>query len=300
MDDTTILGAGTDGGQIVPSGTDGGAAVRVATGDRPVTLVDPHAHAWSPAAARARFRAGLAGPTAGVAAGHTQVNLISVPADWAYETLLFCTRNPKPCPVLDVTDAGSWTTALADGADLRTDLPRYRVWEHGRLVDEPTDVRAYWRDDLVSFLIGCSFTFEWALTAAGVPLRHIEQGRNVPMFTTSWKCRPAGRLHGPLVVSMRPVPPGHLAAAIRESGLLPAVHGGPVHCGDPSALGIDDLGRPDFGDPVDLEPDDIPVFWACGVTPQAAVTASRPPFALTHAPGQMFLTDARDEQYRVA
>ncbi|MEH0553267.1 putative hydro-lyase [Streptomyces sp. B21-101] len=268
--------------------------------DRPVTLVEEHAHAWSPDAARARFRAGLAGPTAGVAAGHTQANLISVPADWAYDMLLFCQRNPKPCPVLDVTDAGSWTTVLAEGADLRTDLPRYRVWEDGELVDEPTDVRAYWRDDLVSFVIGCSFTFEWALSGAGVPIRHVEQGRNVPMYVTSRECRPAGRLHGPLVVSMRPVPPRHLATAIRESSLLPAVHGGPVHCGDPSALGIDDLGRPDFGDPVDSEPDDIPVFWACGVTPQAAVTASRPPFALTHAPGQMFLTDARDEQYRVA
>ncbi|MFE2266525.1 putative hydro-lyase [Streptomyces griseosporeus] len=268
--------------------------------DSPVTLTDPHAHAWSPATARARFREGLSGPTAGVAAGHTQVNLISVPADWAYDMLLFCTRNPKPCPVLDVTDAGSFMTALADGADLRTDLPRYRVWENGVLVDEPADVRAYWRDDLVTFLIGCSFTFEWALTGAGVPLRHVEQGRNVPMYTTSRQCRPAGRLHGPLVVSMRPVPPRHLAAAIRESSLLPAVHGSPVHCGDPAGLGIADLGRPDFGDPVDAEPDDIPVFWACGVTPQAAVMASRPPFALTHAPGQMFLTDARDEQYRVA
>jgi uncharacterized protein YcsI (UPF0317 family) len=272
----------------------------VGADDRPVILADEQARAWSPAEARARFRAGLTGPTAGVAAGRTQANLICVPADWAYETLLFCQRNPKACPVLDVTDAGSATTVLAEGADLRTDLPRYRVWQHGELVDEPTDVRAYWRDDLVSFLIGCSFTFEWALTAAGVPLRHVEQGRNVPMYVTNRRCRPAGRLRGPLVVSLRPVPPEHLAAAIRESSLFPAVHGGPVHCGDPSVLGITDLGRPDHGDPVEAAPDDIPVFWACGVTLQAAVTASRPPFALTHAPGQMFLTDARDEQYRVA
>ncbi|MEW2302956.1 putative hydro-lyase [Streptomyces sp. NPDC006655] len=268
--------------------------------DRPVVLTDGHAHAWRPEAARARFRAGLTGATAGVAAGHTQANLISVPADWAYEMLLFCQRNPKPCPVLDVTDAGATGTVLARGADLRTDLPRYRVWRDGELVDEPTDVRAYWRDDLVSFLLGCSFTFEWALAAAGVPIRHVEQGRNVPMYVTSRPCRPAGRLRGPMVVSMRPVPPQHLSAAIRESSLLPAVHGSPVHCGDPAALGIDDLGRPDFGDPVDAEADDIPVFWACGVTPQAAVTASRPPFAITHAPGQMFISDARDEQFRVA
>ncbi|MER6676207.1 putative hydro-lyase [Streptomyces sp. NPDC000983] len=270
-----------------------------ATGDRPLTAVEEHAHAWPPAEARGRFRAGLSGPTAGVAAGHTQVNLVSVPADWAYDMLLFCQRNPKPCPVLDVTDAGAHTTVLAPGADLRTDLPRYRVWRDGELVAEPTEVRAQWRDDLVSFLIGCSFTFEWALAAAGVPLRHIEQGRNVPMYVTDRQCRPAGRLRGPTVVSMRPVPPGHLAAAIRESSLLPAVHGGPLHCGDPSVLGIADLGRPDFGEPVEMAPDDIPVFWACGVTPQAALAASRPPFAITHAPGQMFLTDARDEQYRV-
>ncbi|WTX69767.1 putative hydro-lyase [Streptomyces sp. NBC_00647] len=265
-----------------------------------LSAIDGHARAWTPGEARRRFRSGLSVPTAGIAAGHTQANLISVPADWAYETLLFCQRNPKPCPVLDVTDAGSWTTPLATGADLRTDLPRYRVWEHGTLVAEPTDVVAYWRSDLVSFLIGCSFTFEWALSSAGVPMRHIEQGRNVSMYVTARQCRPAGRLHGPMVVSMRPVPPEHLAAAIRESSMLPAVHGSPVHCGEPSVLGIEDLSRPDFGDPVTAAPDDIPVFWACGVTPQAAVMASRPPFAITHAPGQMFLTDTRDEQYRVA
>ncbi|WEH19447.1 putative hydro-lyase [Streptomyces sp. VNUA24] len=265
----------------------------------PLASVDPHAHAWTPEKARAVFRSGVTGPTAGVAAGHTQANLISVPADWAYDMLLFCQRNPKPCPVLDVTDAGAWRTPLATGADLRTDLPRYRVWEHGELVAEPTDVVDVWREDLVSFLIGCSFTFESALSGAGVPMRHIEQGRNVSMYVTDRPCRPAGRLRGPMVVSMRPVPPEHLATVIRETSLLPAVHGGPVHCGDPAGLGIADLSRPDFGDPVETEPDDIPVFWACGVTPQAAVTASRPPFAITHAPGRMFLTDARDEQYRV-
>ncbi|MFD6435412.1 putative hydro-lyase [Streptomyces venezuelae] len=249
--------------------------------------------------ARAAFRAGDTSPTSGWAAGFTQANLISVPADWAYEMLLFCQRNPKPCPVLDVTDAGSWATPLAPGADLRTDLPLYRVWEHGEMTAEPTDVVDHWRDDLVTFLIGCSFTFEWALADAGVPLRHIEQGRNVPMYVTDRPCRPAGRLHGPMVVSMRPVPPGRLADAIRESSLMPAVHGSPVHCGDPTGLGIQHLDRPDFGDAVTVEPDDIPVFWACGVTPQAAVMASRPPFAITHAPGRMLVTDARDEQYRV-
>ncbi|QEU95799.1 putative hydro-lyase [Streptomyces kanamyceticus] len=264
------------------------------------TLQSPPEPVQDPEEARAAFRSGGTSPTAGWAPGYAQANLIAVPADWAYEMLLFCQRNPKPCPVLDVTDAGSWSTPLAPDADLRTDLPRYRVWEHGELTAEPTDVVEHWRGDLVSFLIGCSFTFESALADAGVPLRHVEQGRNVSMYVTARPCRPAGRLRGPMVVSMRPVPPRHLAAAIKESSLMPAVHGGPVHCGDPAGLGIEDLGRPDFGDPVTAEPDDIPVFWACGVTPQAAVMASRPPFAITHAPGRMFLTDARDEQYRVA
>ncbi|MBC9718527.1 putative hydro-lyase [Streptomyces sp. TRM66268-LWL] len=256
-------------------------------------------HRRKPRAARAHFRAGGDAPTAGWAPGHTQANLIAVPADWAYDMLLFCQRNPKPCPVLDVTDAGDWRTRLAPGADLRTDLPRYRVWQDGELTDEPAEVTGWWRDDLVTFLIGCSFTFEAALTAAGVPMRHVEQGRNVPMYLTDRPCRSAGRLHGRMVVSMRPVPPERLATAIRESALLPAVHGSPVHCGDPSVLGIADLGRPDFGDPVDIGPDEIPVFWGCGVTPQAAVMASRPPFAITHAPGRMLITDVRDDTYRV-
>lgn len=282
-----------DSVQVHPSALDG-------DGPQDLPKAPARTHAWTPAAARGRFRTGLSVPTAGIAAGHAQANLVSVPADWAYEMLLFCQRNPKPCPVLDVTDAGSWTTVLAEGADLRTDLPGYRVWEHGELVAEPTDVVGHWRPDLVSFLIGCSFTFEWALSSAGVPMRHIEQGRNVSMYVTARQCRSAGRLRGPMVVSMRPVPPEHLSTAIRESSLLPAVHGSPVHCGDPSGLGIEDLARPDFSDPVVAAPDDIPVFWACGVTPQAAVMVSRPPFAITHAPGRMFITDTRDEQYRVA
>lgn len=260
--------------------------------DRPATT--------SPGQARERFRAGLSTPTAGWAPGYTQANLISVPGDWADEVLLFCRRNPKPCPVLDVTRPGSWSTPLAPGADLRTDIPRYRVWENGELVDEPTDATAHWRDDLVSLLIGCSFTFESALAHAGVPLRHAEQGRNVAMYVTNRQCRPAGRLSGPLVVSMRPVPDTLVATARRVSGTMPDVHGSPIHTGDPAALGIRSLAHPDFGDPVHPEPGDVPMFWACGVTLQAAVMTSRPPFAITHAPGQMLITDVRDEEYRVA
>jgi uncharacterized protein YcsI (UPF0317 family) len=244
-------------------------------------------------------RARASGPTAGLATGFAQANLIAVPADWAYDVLLFTQRNPKPCPVLDVTDAGSPRTVLAPGADLRTDLPRYRVWRDGALVEEPTDATPFWRDDLVAFLIGCSFTFEGDLAKAGVPLRHVEQGRNVPMFATDRECRPAGRVHGPMVVSLRWIPADLVDTAARVSGLMPAVHGSPVHVGDPTALGIADVSAPDFGDPVDAEPGDVPVFWACGVTPQAALMASRPPFAITHAPGHMFVTDVPDSAYRV-
>lgn len=238
------------------------------------------------------------GPTAGQAPGYAQANLISVPRDWAYDVLLFAQRNPKPCPVLDVTDAGSPHTILAPGKDLRIDLPLYRIWRDGGLEDETTEVTGYWRDDLVSFLIGCSFTFEGALREAGIPLRHIDQSRNVAMYVTDRECRPAGRLHGPLVVSMRMIPSDLVDTATLVSGRMPAVHGAPVHVGDPAELGIADLDKPDFGDPVVGEPGDVPVFWACGVTPQAALMVSRPPFAITHAPGHMFITDVPDVHYR--
>jgi uncharacterized protein YcsI (UPF0317 family) len=253
---------------------------------------------FTPAEARALFRAGTEQPTTGWATGFTQTNLVAVPADWAYDVLLFCQRNPQPCPVLDVSDPGDPTTLLAPGADLRSDLPRYRVWENGRLAGEATDVSGLWRTNLVAFSIGCSFTFETALAAEGIPLRHVDQGRNVAMYVTNRQCRPAGRLHGPLVVSMRQIPADRLDDAAAISGAMPAVHGAPVHIGDPAALGIRDLGRPDFGDPVGAEPGDVPVFWACGVTPQVALMAAAPPFAITHAPGYMFVSDKRDSDYR--
>lgn len=252
----------------------------------------------SPDAARELFRAGLRVPTAGWCAGWTQANLISVPREQAFDLLLFAQRNPKPCPVLDVTEPGRTESPLFAG-DLRTDLPGYVVYEYGEPVAEVADVTEYWRDDLVSFLIGCSFTFEADLAAAGIPLRHNEQHRNVPMYVTDRQCRPAGRLHGPLVVSLRPIPADRVAEATALSGRMPGVHGAPVHAGDPAELGIADLDRPDFGDPVHAEPGDVPVFWACGVTPQAALMASKPPFAITHAPGHMLITDVPDADYRI-
>jgi uncharacterized protein YcsI (UPF0317 family) len=261
----------------------------------------------TPTKARAAFRdgtwsdtadtAGNAG-TAGIAPGFVQANLVSVPAEAAYDLLLFTQRNPKPCPVLDVTDAGSPATVLAPDADLRTDLPRYRVWRHGMLDEEPTDVRHVWRPDLVSFLIGCSFTFEAALAEAGVPLRHVEQDRLVPMYRTNRQCRPAGRFSGPLVVSMRPIPAGLVATAVRVTAAVPAVHGAPVHIGAPESLGVANLNTPDFGAPVEVRSGELPVFWACGVTPQAALLESKIPFAITHAPAHMFVTDVPETAYR--
>jgi uncharacterized protein YcsI (UPF0317 family) len=257
----------------------------------------------TPAQARARFRAGLVTPTAGWCDGFTQANLITVPRAHAWDFLLFAQRNPQPCPVLDVLDAGAVAGPLLDGpdhdGDVRTDIPLYRVYVDGEQVAETPDVRDWWRADLVSFLIGCSFTFERALGAAGVPVRHVEQGVNVPMYRTSRRCRSAGAVSGPLVVSMRYVPAALVTTATAVTARYPAVHGAPVHTGDPRELGITDLDAPDYGDAVRPEPGDVPVFWACGVTPQAAVVESRPPLAIAHAPGHMLITDARDDDYRL-
>ncbi len=234
----------------------------------------------------------LTGPTPGLALRQVQANLVAVPRELAFDFLLFCQRNPKACPVLDVTAPGSPEPRLAaPGADLRTDLPRYSVYRHGELVDEPTDLAAWWREDLVAFLLGCSFTFERALLEAGLPVRHLEMRRNVPMYRTSVACRPAGSFHGPLVVSMRPMTPAQAIAAVRVCGRYPRAHGAPVHFGDPESIGIRDLSRPDFGDRVTIKPGEVPVFWACGVTPQAVVMEAKPELAITHYPGCMFVTD---------
>ena len=252
-------------------------------------------HATGGEVRRAARQGELTGPTPGLARGYVQANLVVVPKDIAFDFLLFCQRNPKPCPVLDVTDPGNPEPALiAPGADLRTDLPRYCVYQHGQLVDEPTDLHAWWRDDLVAFLLGCSFTFENALLNTGIPVRHIELGCNVPMYRTNIACRPAGVFRGPMVVSMRPMTPAQAVRAVQVCSRFPRAHGAPVHIGDPAAIGVRDLDRPDFGDTVELRPGEVPVFWACGVTPQAVVMHSRPAWCITHKPGHMFVTDWRD------
>ncbi len=247
--------------------------------------------------ARALIREGRwTRPTAGLAPGYTQANLVILPEEWAFEFLLFCQRNPKPCPVLDVTDVGSpHPVRVAPGADLRTDLPKYRIYRYGELEAEVTQIADFWQKDFVAFLLGCSYTFEAALLAAGIPMRHIEEGRNVPMYITNIECHPAGRFQGPMVVSMRPIPSRQVVRAVEVTARYPQVHGAPVHIGDPAAIGIEDLARPDFGDAVTVRAGEIPLFWACGVTPQVAARKARPELMITHSPGHMFLTDIRDE-----
>jgi uncharacterized protein YcsI (UPF0317 family) len=236
-------------------------------------------------------------PTAGLANGYAQANLVILSQELAYEFLLFCQRNPKPCPLLEVTEVGSPRPArLAPDADLRTDLPKYRLYRRGELEAEVLEITEYWRDDFVAFLLGCSFTFEAALLAAGIPVRHIEEGCNVPMFITNIECVPAGCFHGPMVVTMRPIPQQKVIRAVQVTGRYPAVHGAPVHIGDPSAIGIDELSKPDFGDAVAIKEGETPVFWACGVTPQVVAMKIKPDFMITHAPGHMFISDIRNEE----
>jgi uncharacterized protein YcsI (UPF0317 family) len=235
--------------------------------------------------------------TSGLAEGHVQGNVVILPGALAHDFLRYCQRNPKPCPLLAVSEPGRPDLpALGAGIDIRTDVPRYRVWRDGSIVEEPTDIRHVWREDLVTFVLGCSFSFEQALLEAGLPVRHIEQGRNVPMYRTSIPTAPAGPFTGPLVVTMRPMPAAAAIRAIQVTSRFPDVHGAPVHLGDPSLIGISDLARPDYGDAVDVRPDEIPVFWACGVTPQAAIAQARPDFCITHAPGAMLVTDLLNQE----
>ncbi len=252
----------------------------------------------TPGLIRAAIEAGaIRGQTSGLAPGFAQANLVMLPKADAFDFLLFCQRNDKPCPVIDVCEPGCYSPAwAAPGADLRTQVPRYRVHRHGKLCEERDDVRELFTDDMVSFLLGCSFTFESALLAHGVPVRHIELGRNVPMYVTDRECRPAGLYSGPMVVSMRPMPAALVDTAARVTAPFRKAHGAPVHAGDPAALGIRDLQRVDFGDPPELREGEVPVFWACGVTPQMALRRARPKLAITHAPGHMFITDLRDEE----
>lgn len=240
------------------------------------------------------------GPTPGMAPGYTQANLVVLPKSYALDFFLFCQRNPKPCPVLDVTEPGSYQTVLfAEDGDLRTDLPKYRIYRNGILEKEVTDIKEYWNEDMVGFLIGCSFSFENALTQAGIPIRHIEENVNVPMYITNRECTPGGIFSGPMVVSMRPIPAEMVDMAAKITSKLPQVHGGPVHIGNPEEIGIQDIQKPDFGDPVTIKEGEVPVFWACGVTPQAAIMKVKPEFVITHSPGHMMIGDLKDEELMI-
>ncbi len=251
----------------------------------------------TPSEMRAAIRKGkYTKPTAGLCPGYAQCNLAAIPKAYADDFLRFTQRNPKPCPVLEVVAAGERRTkTVAAEADITRDIPRYRLYENGRLTEELTDASEVWREDFVSFLIGCSFSFEDALLQAGVPVRHIEEGRNVPMYNTNIPLEEAGVFGGNYVVSMRPMKPEEAELAARVTGRFPRVHGGPVHVGDPGAIGIADIAQPDYGEAVTIRPGEVPVFWACGVTPQAAVMRARLPFVITHAPGHMLITDIRNE-----
>jgi uncharacterized protein YcsI (UPF0317 family) len=251
--------------------------------------------------ARGACRSGLhRGPTAGLAPGFVQGNLAILPKDVAADFLLFALSNPKPCPIIGVSEPGIPTIPkLGSDLDVRTDLPGYRIWRDGEVTEEVSDISNHWRDDLVAFVIGCSFSFEEALSADGLHIRHIDEGRNVPMYRTNIPCTPAGPFHGPMVVSMRPFHPSRAIRAIQITTRFPSVHGAPVHIGRPDLIGIQDLSQPDYGDAVTVGDDEIPVFWACGVTPQAIIRAARVPFAITHAPGCMLVTDRLNSEFSV-
>ncbi|MCF4129098.1 putative hydro-lyase [Methylobacterium sp. SyP6R] len=252
-------------------------------------------------AARLACRSGaITGCTAGIADGYVQGNLAVLPADLADEFLLFAQRNPKSCPIIGVSAKGERSIPeLGLDLDIATDIPAYRVWRDGEVAAECASVAEFWRDDLVAFVIGCSYSFEAALAEDGLPLRHVEMGVRVPMYRTSIPCAPAGRFSGPMVVSMRPLTPAQAIRAVQITSRFPSVHGAPVHLGRPDLIGISDIGAPDYGDPVAIRDDEIPVFWACGVTPQSVIAAVRPAFAITHAPGCMLITDRRNSEYAV-
>ncbi len=255
----------------------------------------------SPSQVRQRIRAGLYdGQTSGMCHGYAQANLVVLSKEYALDFLIFCQRNPKPCPLLDITEPGDPEPKLiAKGADIRTDIPKYRFYKKGRLVGEKDSIKEEWNENMIGFLLGCSFTFENALMTAGIPVRHIEENHNVPMYITNIKCKSAGIFHGPMVVSMRPIPKDMIIRAVQVTSRFPQVHGAPVCIGDPEAIGINDVARPDFGDPSTIYDGEVPVFWACGVTPQAVAMEAQPEIMLTHAPGNMFISDKKDEDYSV-
>ncbi len=263
------------------------------------TVTIPFNLMWTrdPSAVRAAIREGAyRSHTAGLCTGYLQVNLVILPEAYALDFMRFCQRNPKPCPLVGVTETGDpLIRTLGADIDLRTDVPAYNIYRDGRLDISTSDITAHWSDDMVGFALGCSFTFEHALLRAGIPLWHVEHDTTVPMFRTDRACVPAGPFRAGMVVSQRNIDPARLDEVVEISRRFPLAHGAPIHVGDPSAIGITDIGRPDWGDPAPLRDGEIPVFWACGVTPQVALEAAAPPICITHKPGHMLITDVPDD-----
>lgn len=246
---------------------------------------------------RAAIRSGsYKGHTSGLAAGKLQCNLAILPERYALDFLRFCQRNPKPCPVVGVSDSGDpFLPTLGADIDIRTDISRYRVFKDGTLVDEVDDIQALWTDDLVTVALGCSFTFENALVRNGIPVRHMETGRNVPMFRSNIDLMPAGPFAGKMVVTMRPIPADQVEQAHDISARFPQAHGAPIGIGDPANIGISDLSKPDWGDAVEIKDGEVPVYWACGVTPQNVLLDAKLPLCITHSPGHMLIADVAED-----
>ncbi len=260
------------------------------------------AAAQTPSELRAQIRSGEhSGNTSGLCQGYVQCNVAILPKEYAAEFMLFCNANPKPCPIIAVSaNAGDINIPkIGEDFDIRTDVSKYRIWKDGVLVEEVSDVTEYWRDDLVTFLIGCSFSFEEALIADGLDIRNMSEGKNVPMYNTNIACEPAGRFNGNTVVSMRPFTPADAIRMIQICTRFPSVHGAPIHFGDPAAIGIEDINKPDYGEAVTIKENEVPVFTACGVTPQAAIMATKPEFCITHSPGCMVVTDLTNSKLAV-
>ncbi|CAA0101572.1 Putative hydro-lyase [Halioglobus japonicus] len=254
----------------------------------------------SPAELRRMIRAGEhIGTTSGTAPGFVQCNIVILPTSHAEDFMRFCQRNPKPCPLIAVGEPGDVALPALGDIDIRTDVPAYRVFRDGAPSEEVPDISALWRDDFVVFALGCSFSFEEALLDDGLEVRNLSQGRNVPMYRTNIDCIKSGAFSGKLVVSMRPFLAADAIRAIQICSRFPAVHGAPIHLGDPQLIGIADLSQPDYGDAIRIEQAELPVFWACGVTPQLALQAANLPLAITHSPGCMLVTDMRNSQLAV-
>jgi uncharacterized protein YcsI (UPF0317 family) len=246
---------------------------------------------------RAAIRSGAYdGHTAGLAAGKLQCNLAILPERYALDFLRFCQRNPKPCPVVGIGDSGvPYLPTLGNDIDIRSDVSKYRVFRNGTFNDEVTDIADIWSDDLVTVALGCSFTFENALLRNGIPVRHIESGLNVPMFRTNIELTPAGQFSGQMVVTMRPIPAAQVEQAREISSRFPQAHGTPIAVGDPAQIGISDLGQPDWGDSVEIKTGEVPVYWACGVTPQNVLLDAKLPICITHSPGHMLISDVAED-----